>query len=325
MSIVEINGLTFRYKNNFVFDNFNLKIDRGSWVTIAGPNGSGKTTLVKLLAGLEKSYSCIKILDYVLDKKNLFDIRKDTGFAFDTPDNFFACETVEDELAFSLENMAVMPKTIKKKINEISKLLKMEDILKQNPYELSGGQKQKVSLACALMLEPRILVLDEALLMIDINEREEIFKILKENGLEFNKLFDCKIYVYMSKSNPLSLKKCIDMKDLQDYPCLSFEQGDKNSFYFAEEVLSTYEYKQLIRANDRATMLNLMKGLNGYTLCSGIICEELNGGDYCAVPLESDEVMTIGYLCRKGVAISPLGQKYLDEIRKYKNEDARYR
>ena len=99
----------------------------------------------------------------------------------------------------------------------------------------------------------------------------------------------------------------------------------EDCFYFAEEVLSTYEYKQLIRANDRATMLNLMKGLNGYTLCSGIICEELNGGDYCAVPLESDKVMTIGYLCRKGVAISPLGQKYLDEIRKYKNEDARYR
>ena len=92
-----------------------------------------------------------------------------------------------------------------------------------------------------------------------------------------------------------------------------------------KKSFSTYEYKQLIRANDRATMLNLMKGLNGYTLCSGIICEELNGGDYCAVPLESDEVMTIGYLCRKGVAISPLGQKYLDEIRKYKNEDARYR
>ena len=80
MSIVEINDLTFRYKNNFVFDNFNLKIDRGSWVTIAGPNGSGKTTLVKLLAGLEKSYSCIKILDYVLDKKNLFDISNVTGF-----------------------------------------------------------------------------------------------------------------------------------------------------------------------------------------------------------------------------------------------------
>ena len=108
----------------------------------------------------------------------------------------------------------------------------------------------------------------------------------------------------MWKGNPLASRASVTMDDLQPYPCLAFEQGNNNSFYFAEEVLSTYEYKQLIRANDRATMLNLMKGLNGYTLCSGIICEELNGGDYCAVPLESDEVMTIGYLCRKGVAIS---------------------
>ncbi len=89
---------------------------------------------------------------------------------------------------------------------------------------------------------------------------------------------------------------------------------DIHSFYFAEEVLSTYEYKRLIKADDRATLLNLMVGLNGYTLCSGIICEELNGSDYCAVKLKSDEVMTIGYLVRRGVTISPLGQKYLEEI-----------
>ena len=150
-------------------------------------------------------------------------------------------------------------------------------------------------------------------------------KLFTEFGLEFHRLLDCGIYAYMWKGNPLASRASVTMDDLQPYPCLAFEQGNNNSFYFAEEVLSTYEYKQLIRANDRATMLNLMKGLNGYTLCSGIICEELNGGDYCAVPLESDEVMTIGYLCRKGVAISPLGQKYLDEIRKYKNEDASYR
>ena len=150
-------------------------------------------------------------------------------------------------------------------------------------------------------------------------------KLFTEFGLEFHRLLDCGIYAYMWKGNPLASRESVTMDDLQPYPCLAFEQGNNNSFYFAEEVLSTYEYKQLIRANDRATMLNLMKGLNGYTLCSGIICEELNGGDYCAVPLESDEVMTIGYLCRKGVAISPLGQKYLDEIRKYKNEDAHYR
>ena len=96
------------------------------------------------------------------------------------------------------------------------------------------------------------------------------------------------------------------------------EQGNYNSFYFAEEVLSTYEYKRLIRANDRATLLNLMVGLNAYTLCCGIICEGLNGEDYCAVKLKSNEHMTIGYLKRKGVALSPLGQKYLEEIRKYK-------
>lgn len=180
MDILEIKNLGFRYKNKFIFEDFNLNVKRGSWVTIAGPNGAGKTTLVKILAGLEKSYSDIKIFNASLNKKNLYSIRKEMGFVFDTPDNFFACETVEDELAFSLENMAVQPNTIQRKINEISKLLKIDNLLKENPYNLSGGEKQKVALGCALMLEPRILILDEALLMIDINERTDILKILSE-------------------------------------------------------------------------------------------------------------------------------------------------
>ena len=92
----------------------------------------------------------------------------------------------------------------------------------------------------------------------------------------------------MWKGHPLADRDLITLEDLREYPCLSFEQGTYNSFYFAEEVLSTYEYKRLIKANDRATLLNLMVGLNGYTLCSGIICEELNGSDYCAVKLDSD-------------------------------------
>lgn len=144
-------------------------------------------------------------------------------------------------------------------------------------------------------------------------------KIFNEYDLEFHELFECGIYVYLWKQHPLAGQKEIGIEELEDYPCLSFEQGSNNSFYFAEEVLSTYRYKRLIKANDRATMLNLMVGLNGYTLCSGIICEELNGSDYCAIPLKSDEIMTIGFLKRKGMAISPLGQKYLEEIRKYKN------
>lgn len=180
MSIIEIKNLTFRYGRKFIYDNFSLTIEKGSFVTIAGPNGSGKTTLVKILSGLSKSYSDIKIFEKPLNKKNLNDIRKDVGFVFDNPDNFFACETVEDELAFSLENLSIQPSTIKRKINEISKLLKLDEYLKQNPMELSGGEKQKLALACALMLEPRILVLDEALMMIDINEKDTILKILKE-------------------------------------------------------------------------------------------------------------------------------------------------
>ncbi|MEE0698983.1 MAG: ATP-binding cassette domain-containing protein [Bacilli bacterium] len=180
MNIIEINNLSFRYKQKFIYDNFSLAIKRGSWVTIAGPNGAGKTTLVKLLAGLVNSYSTIKILGKTCDKKNYGVIRKEVGFVFDTPENFFACETVEDELAFSLENLAIAPETIRKKINEVSKLLRLDGLLKQNPYDLSGGEKQKVALGCALMLEPRILVLDEAFMMIDVNERAEILKILSE-------------------------------------------------------------------------------------------------------------------------------------------------
>jgi len=154
-----------------------------------------------------------------------------------------------------------------------------------------------------------------------VNEfnRKVLDKIFKERDLEFHDIFNCHIYVYMAKSHPLANKNIITLQELQDYPCLSFDQGNNNSFYFAEEVLSTYEYKQLIKANDRATMLNLMVGLNGYTLCSGIICEDLNGRDYCAVKLDSNQVMTIGYIARRGVTISALGKKYLEEIEKYKD------
>ena len=150
--------------------------------------------------------------------------------------------------------------------------------------------------------------------------RKVLTKLFHEYGLEFHEILQCHIYVYMWKGHPLANKKLITLEELEDYPCLSFEQGSNNSFYFAEEVLSTYNYKQLIKANDRATLLNLMVGLNGFTMCSGIICEDLNGSDYCAVRLDSDEVMTIGYIARKGASISKMGKKYLEELEKYKDK-----
>lgn len=150
--------------------------------------------------------------------------------------------------------------------------------------------------------------------------RQVLMKLFDENNLEFHPLFDCSIYAYLWKGHPLAKKKEVTLEELQEYPCLAFDQGSNNSFYFAEEVLSTYDYKRLIHANDRATLLNLMVGLNGYTLCSGIICEDLNGDDYDAVKLKSKEVMTIGYLTRKRMMVSELGQQYIEHLAAFKDK-----
>lgn len=150
--------------------------------------------------------------------------------------------------------------------------------------------------------------------------RNVLNKLFAEYELQFQPLLECGVYVYMWKGHPLAEREEIALEELDEYPCLGFAQGEHNSFYFAEEVLSTYQYKRFIRANDRATLLNLMVGLNGFTLCSGIICEDLNGKDYCAVKLKSDERMTIGYLSRKDAPLSAIGQKYLEEIAKFKDK-----
>ena len=153
----------------------------------------------------------------------------------------------------------------------------------------------------------------------DFNEKV-LNKMFKENGLEFVELFSCDTFVYLWKGHPLADQAQITMEELDDYPCLSFDQGKNNSLYLAEEMKSTYEYKRLIKANDRATLLNLMVGLNAYTLCSGIICEDLNGDDYRAVPLAETEKMRIGYIKRKGAKISHIGEIYISELEKYKEK-----
>ena len=152
--------------------------------------------------------------------------------------------------------------------------------------------------------------------------RKSMEKLLRSAGLEFHHLIDCQAYVYLWKHHPLAKEESISFSQLSDYPCLAFEQGDNSSFYLAEEILSTNEYPRIIRANDRATMLNLMVGLNGYTLCSGIICEELNGNEFAAVPFRDDEenhnsVMEIGYVVRKNTMLGKVGEMYIEALKKY--------
>ena len=152
--------------------------------------------------------------------------------------------------------------------------------------------------------------------------RKYINYLFKERDLEFHHLIDCKAYAYMWKNHPLATRKSVNLMDLSQYPCLSFEQSESGSYYFAEEILSTNEYHRTIKANARATMLNLRVGLNGYTLCSGIISEEINGSDYVAVPFkdakgEDDRTMEIGYVVKKNFMLSTICRIYIREMEEY--------
>ena len=149
-----------------------------------------------------------------------------------------------------------------------------------------------------------------------------ILKMLNSADLEFHHLINCQIYVYIYKEHPLAKKEIITFDDLKDYPNLSFEQGDNSSFYFSEEIYANKEYQRMVKVNDRATMLNMMRGLYGFTLCSGIICQELNGDDYIAVPFKPDEDdvddnMSIGYIIKKNQILSRMGSLYIEEIKNY--------
>ena len=156
------------------------------------------------------------------------------------------------------------------------------------------------------------------------SNRRPLMKLLEQEGLSFHHLIDCGAYVYLWKGHPLASRTAITLEDLRPYPCLAFEQGDA-PFYFAEELMSTEKYSRLIYCCDRATVLNLMVGLKGYTLCSGIICEELSGVDYLAVPFAAEDpdwdgTMEIGYIDRKNNVHTALGLQYIEEMKKYLRE-----
>lgn len=153
----------------------------------------------------------------------------------------------------------------------------------------------------------------------DFNE-SVIRKILKSHDLAFHPLFVAKPHVFISRNHPLAKKKVVINQDLENYPYLSFEQGEHNSFYFSEEIFSAAERKKNIRVRDRATLFNLLIGLNGYTVCSGVIDEKLNGKDIIAVPLADEGEMRIGYITHRKGLISRLGFTYLDAIKKYLGE-----
>ncbi|NMB30177.1 MAG: LysR family transcriptional regulator [Clostridiales bacterium] len=140
--------------------------------------------------------------------------------------------------------------------------------------------------------------------------------LLEENYLSFNFLFEAKPHVFISSKHPLSGNASVTLEELDNYPFLAFEQGEFNSFYFSEEILSTVPRKKTIHVSDRATLFNLLIGVNGYTICSGILCSDLNGDNIVSVPLVTEERMRIGWIANKKSHLSQLALEYIAKLKK---------
>lgn len=145
--------------------------------------------------------------------------------------------------------------------------------------------------------------------------RKVIKKLLTENRLDFHPLFTAKPHIFISTQNPLAGKKFVTLNDLEDYPYLSFEQGEYNSFYFSEEILSTVFHKKSIHVSDRATLFNLLIGLNGYTISTGIVSADLNGDNIISVPLKVDDQIEVGWISNRQIHLSNQANAYVNELK----------
>jgi DNA-binding transcriptional LysR family regulator len=150
--------------------------------------------------------------------------------------------------------------------------------------------------------------------MSDFNHKV-IQKLLDDNNLLFKPLFVAEPHVFLSTSHPLADKEVINPQDLDDYPFLTFEQGTYNSFYFSEEMFIKESHKKIINVSDRATLFNLLIGLNGYTICSGVLNSNLNGNNISAVRLNTNERMTVGFIQSKKINLSNIALEYMNKLK----------
>ncbi|MGJ7923010.1 energy-coupling factor ABC transporter ATP-binding protein [Neobacillus sp. LXY-4] len=181
--LVVLENICFRYdsEGDFAVNNVSFKVFEGEWLAIVGHNGSGKSTLAKILNGLQfPQAGKVTVCDYELKEETVWDVRKKIGMVFQNPDNQFVGTTVEDDVAFGLENLGIPRETMLKRIPDSLDKVKMASFLDQEPHHLSGGQKQRVAIASVLALEPAIIILDEATSMLDPRGREEVLNIVRE-------------------------------------------------------------------------------------------------------------------------------------------------
>ena len=183
-SIIDVKNLSFRYKESqeyYDVKGITFHVKRGEWLSIVGHNGSGKSTTVRLIDGLLEAESGEIVIDgQRLTEENVWNIRRQIGMVFQNPDNQFVGATVEDDVAFGLENQGLSRQEMKKRVEEALDLVGMLDFKKREPARLSGGQKQRVAIAGVVALRPAILILDEATSMLDPEGRRELIETVKE-------------------------------------------------------------------------------------------------------------------------------------------------
>ena len=182
-SVIDVKNLSFRYKESqeyYDVKDITFHVKRGEWLSIVGHNGSGKSTTVRLIDGLLEAESGEIVIDsQLLTEENVWNIRRQIGMVFQNPDNQFVGATVEDDVAFGLENQGLSRQEMKKRVEEALDLVGMLDFKKREPARLSGGQKQRVGIAGVVALRPAILILDEATSMLDPEGRRELIETVK--------------------------------------------------------------------------------------------------------------------------------------------------
>ena len=262
-SVIDVKNLSFRYKESqeyYDVKGITFHVKRGEWLSIVGHNGSGKSTTVRLIDGLLEAESGEIVIDgQRLTEENVWDIRRQIGMVFQNPDNQFVGATVEDDVAFGLENQGLSRQEMKKRVEEALALVGMLDFKKREPARLSGGQKQRVAIAGVVALRPAILILDEATSMLDPEGRRELIETVK--GIR--KDYDMTV---------ISITHDLEEVAMSDR-VLVMKKGEIESTSSPRELFSRNDLDQIGLDDPFANQLKHSLNQNGYDLPENYLTE----------------------------------------------------
>ena len=262
-SIIDVKNLSFRYKESqeyYDVKGITFHVKRGEWLSIVGHNGSGKSTTVRLIDGLLEAESGEIVIDgQRLTEENVWNIRRQIGMVFQNPDNQFVGATVEDDVAFGLENQGLSRQEMKKRVEEALDLVGMLDFKKREPARLSGGQKQRVAIAGVVALRPAILILDEATSMLDPEGRRELIETVKE----IRKDYDMTV---------ISITHDLEEVAMSDR-VLVMKKGEIESTSSPRELFSRSDLDQIGLDDPFANQLKHSLSQNGYDLPGNYLTE----------------------------------------------------